>query len=132
MSSRHRGPLPLALAALTLVALAQGCSKSDNNPAAPPPPTGPTFNFTFTSTNESHEFVFTDVGSWGYHCSAHSVCCGMNGTVIVDPAQTSTLANVSVGSGGNVFSPASVTIKPGGKVVWTLATGGLLNHTVTR
>jgi len=131
MPSLHRGPLALALAALVVSALVVGCSKSGGTAPSNPPVSGPTFDFTFTSAAESHQFTFTDVGTWGYRCIVHG-SLGMTGTVIVDPASTDSSLSVTVGSPPNMFSPASVTIKPGGKVTWVLAAGAPLNHTVTR
>src|SRR5439155_15724566 len=50
-------------------------------------------------------------------------------TVVVDASSSNTSGTVSVGPGGTTtFSPASVTIKPGSTVTWTLSAG---SHTVT-
>ena len=131
MPIRPRFPLLRTLAVLAVVALAASCSKKSST-APNVVVTGPTFNFTFPQTWTSHEFTFADAGSWDYHCIPHSP--GMSGTVIVDAGSTndSVLAGpVQVGAGGNNFSPATVTIKPGGKVRWVNVSSAT-NHTVTR
>lgn|SRR5262249_60937521 len=129
MSHRPRRILPV-LALLTALTLAAGCS--GNNGSSPTPPvTGPTFNFTFPATGVSDTLHFRDVGAWAYHCLAHA-SLGMTGTVVVDPASVIDSSVVQVGAGNTFsFSPASVTIKPGGYVRW-VNVSGLTNHTVTR
>ena len=130
MPIRPRSHLPLALAVLVVVALAESCSKKSST-APNQMVTGPTFNFTFPQTGTSHEFMFPDAGSWDYRCIPHSP--GMSGTVIVSPGSAdSVLAGpVQVGAGGNNFSPATVTIRPGGTVRWVNVSSAT-NHTVTR
>ena len=126
MPSRPHRAILVAFALLSAAALAASCSKKDSTSP------GPSFSFTFPQTGTSHEFTFTDVGSWGYRCIPHG-SSGMTGTVIVDPASTNDTVNtgVHVGEGGNFFVPATVTIKPGGRVRWVnLSTA--TNHTVTR
>jgi len=121
--------LVLSLSVLAVALLSTCGSKDSTSPS--PAPGGPTFNFTFTMSGTSHTRTFTEVGTWNYRCVTHG---GMSGTVIVDPssAADSVTGGVGVGSGGNVFTPASVTIKPGGQVRWVLAVGAATNHTVTR
>src|SRR5262245_1050248 len=114
--------LAQAVPALTLVgvltlsalaALAVGCSSNGGSSPTQPPP-GPTFNFLFPGTGVSNQLTFTDVGAWAYHCSAHA-SLGMTGTVVVDAASAVDSALVQVGPGNAYsFSPASVTITPGG------------------
>jgi trimeric autotransporter adhesin len=58
---------------------------------------------------------------------------GLTGSPVVFSATAVTApltASVTVGSGGNNFSPSSVTIAAGGSVTWTWASG-TVNHNVT-
>ncbi|MCC6350472.1 MAG: hypothetical protein IT347_12865 [Candidatus Eisenbacteria bacterium] len=124
----------LALAALASLALVVvlGCggggSKSTNPGGGGG---GPAFDLRFTSTGTSQTFVFTPAGSWAYHCIPHG-SSGMTGTVVVDANSANDSALVTVGPSNTLtFSPASVTIKPGGVVRWVNASS-MTNHTVTR
>src|SRR5712664_2819718 len=90
--SRQHFPTPFAsfvaglLALACLGMLAGGCSNKSGS--APSGSTGgPALNFAFPATGVSHQFTFTAVGSWGYHCIAHGAG-GMTGTIIVDPNST--------------------------------------------
>lgn len=133
MQSLRRGAIPLALTVLALVAVAAGCSSKSSTGANNPPVTGPTWSFTFPQTGTSNQLVFTDVGTWNYHCIAHG-SLGMTGTVIVDPAGPVDSAVVQVGPGNALsFSPATVTIKPGPThyVRW-VNVSSFTNHTSTR
>jgi len=124
--------LRVALALLFAAALAAlaGCS-NETSSVSPPVASGPNFNFTFPATGVSHELVFLSVGSWSYRCVPHSGS-GMTGTVVVDAGSANDSALVHVGPGNAlVFSPASVTIKSGGKVRW-VNDSPMTNHTVTR
>jgi plastocyanin len=76
------------------------------------------------SAPASFDHVFSSAGTVGYHCTFH-VSMGMVGTVVV---ATGGADAVTVTASGMAFSPASVTIKPGGTVHWTIAGG---THTVT-
>lgn len=60
----------------------------------------------------AHTFGTTEQG-YPYHCKIHGVT--MAGTVVV---QAGAPTAVSVVIGDNVFSPASVTVAPGGTVTW--------------
>ncbi|HVP14504.1 MAG TPA: hypothetical protein VMS88_03105 [Terriglobales bacterium] len=73
--------------------------------------------------NFSH--TFPAVGAVGYHCNFH-VSLGMVGTVNVDSTSANTSAVVT--AAGTSFTPATVTIKPGGTVTWNVTQG---THTVT-
>ena len=93
--------------------------------------TGPS-NMPFDSGLQGSGFVFTRafpaVGSVPYYCVPHSGS-GMTGVVTVSASSSTDLAEVVVGPGGSLtFSPSSVTVKVGGQVRWTWASGG---HTVT-
>ena len=130
MSFRPARLLSTLCVTLALAVFA-GCSSSDGT-SPTPPVTGPTFSFTFPSQGTAHELVFTDVGSWGYHCIPHASL--MTGTVIVSASETdTTVRDVQIGVGGAfAFSPASVTVAPGHRVRWTLVSSNFLGHTVTR
>ena len=117
-----------SIAALIWVAVIASCSSKDS-PTPPVVVTGPTFDFRFALTGTSHELTFTDIGTWGYVCTTHAP--GMAGTVIVAAAGADSQV-VQVGPGNSLsFSPASFTIKQGGKVRWVNASS-MGNHTVTR
>ncbi len=109
---------------IVLVASIPACSKTTTNPGGGGG-TGPTFNSDAFS-NGKFVFTFTTDGSFGYRCTIHS---GMTGTVNVSSAGTDSPL-VTVGSGGNVFSPATVSVRTGSYVRWVNSSGIL--HTVTR
>lgn len=126
MSAPRIRRLAASAATLAVLALCSACSNKDSS--APQVVAGPTFNFTFPQTGTSHTRVFTEVGTWNYGCTAHP---GMSGTVIVSASSTVDSAVVQVGAGGNLYSPASLTIRGSGSVRW-VNVSGLGNHTVTR
>jgi len=116
------------ISVLAVSAIVLGCGKS----ASPTAPTGgggggvknTPFDSGTLSAPASFDHVFPSAGTVGYHCTFH-VSMGMVGTVVVAAGGADA---VSVTASGMVFSPASVTIKPGGTVHWTIADG---THTVT-
>jgi plastocyanin len=67
--------------------------------------------------------TFTDNGTWSYRCRLHS---GMTGSVQVSAAGVD---SPSVTISNNQFTPASVHVKTGSYVKWTLSQG---THTVSR
>ena len=82
--------------------------------------------FSTGSLNAPASFVhvFPTTGNVGYHCEFH-VSMGMTGTVsVVNGGADSAVVTGS----GTSFSPASVSIKPGGYVHWKITSG---THTVT-
>ena len=115
-----------AAAILSLsVAVMAGCSKK-SNPVAPSGGGGgggnTPFNSGVLSTGAIFQRVFPTAGSVGYHCTPHQ-SSGMTGTITISASDTTSFVHVIVGPSGQlVFSPSSVTIKPGGTVHW---------HTVT-
>jgi plastocyanin len=119
-----------ALAVLTVVASAAGlygCSK-DKGTNPTPTPTPESFDSGNLVTGTPFMHTFTTAGTFAYRCIYHGGAPNnMTGTVVVDPLLTNTSASVNVANYS--FSPASVAIKPGGTVTWTLVTG---THTVTR
>ena len=126
MPSRPHRAILVAFALLSAAALAASCSKKDSTSP------GPTFSFTFPQTGTSNKLVFTDVGSWGYHCIPHGAS-GMTGTVVVNASSANDSVVVQVGPSNSLsFSPNSVSIKPGGYVRWVNASTLNFNHTVTR
>lgn len=95
------------------------------------PGTGPSFDLHFPATNASQTFVFNDAGTWDYHCTPHG-SQGMTGSVVVNASSANDSMLVSVGPSNTLtFSPASVTIKPGGVVRW-VNVSTMTIHTVTR
>jgi len=82
------------------------------------------FNSGSLSASGSFDHTFPTAGTVHYHCNFH-VSMGMVGTVVVAAGGAS---SATVTGSGTSFSPASVTIMPGGTVHWTIASG---THTVT-
>jgi plastocyanin len=120
-----------ALAFVLVTVVVASCSSNSSSSTAPTPTPGPTFSLAFPATGTSNKIVFTDVGSWAYHCIPHGPS-GMTGTVVVDTLGPADSALVQVGAGNAfVFSPNTVTIHKGGYVRW-VNTSGLTTHTVTR
>jgi plastocyanin len=70
--------------------------------------------------------TFATAGAFPYHCAIHGLA--MAGTVNVNAGSANDSILVTVGSGGNVYSPATVDVKPGGYVRWINAG---VTHTVT-
>ena len=91
---------------------------------APPAP----FNFSFPSTGHSVQLAFPVTGTFGYHCAKHGTM-GMRGAVLVDSTGLDSVV-VGVGQSGNAYSPAAVTIRPGGVVRW-VNVSTRTDHTVT-
>lgn len=126
----------LVLAALFSIAffVILGCGGGGGGgPTTPGGGGGPTFDLRFPATGASQSFTFTPAGSWVYHCTPHgSQTSGMRGTVVVDAGSAIDSALVSVGESNTLtFTPATVTIKPGGTVRW-VNESSMTNHTVTR
>lgn len=120
--------LPAALTlVLVSVAVIAGCSNNSKNPTSPGG--GGATNTPFDSGNlsapGSYTRTFPVAGSVGYHCSIHQ-SMGMVGTVVVSSSATDSLVEVT--ASGTSFTPATVTVKVGGRVHWSI-TGG--THTVT-
>jgi plastocyanin len=118
----------IALAGILAMALlVAGCSKS-SSPTSPAGGGGGASNTPFNSGSltapASFDHMFPVAGTVGYHCNFHQ-SMGMVGTVVVAAGGAS---SVTVTASGTSFSPASVTIMPGGTVHWSV-TGG--THTVT-
>ncbi|HUK64232.1 MAG TPA: hypothetical protein VLV15_12890, partial [Dongiaceae bacterium] len=72
------------------------------------------------------QHTFANAGSYGYHCTIHGTV--MAGTVNVSAGSANDSVLVTIGSGGNNYSPATVDVKPGGHVRW-INVG--VTHTVT-
>jgi plastocyanin len=73
---------------------------------------------------QTYEHPFTTPGVVPYHCKIHGL--SMSGTVVVDPA--SPAGDRAVDITDNTFTPATVSVRPGNKVVWTLS--GNFDHIV--
>jgi hypothetical protein len=123
--------LPYALSA-AIAFLLVSCGK-DGEPVSPgggstgSTPPAP-FNFSFPQTGHSEQLAFPNAGVFGYHCRQHGGS-GMTGGVTVNAVGLDSIV-VSVGQGGNMFSPSAVTIKPGGTVRW-VNVSSRSDHTVT-
>jgi len=120
-------------AGFVLVALLLASCGSNGGPSSPtggsPVATPPApFSFAFPQTGHSEQLAFPNPGVFGYHCSKHGAM-GMTGAVTVDSLGLDSVV-VGVGQGGNVYSPAAVTIKPGGTVRW-VNVSTRIDHTVT-
>ncbi|MFI5892001.1 galactose oxidase-like domain-containing protein [Actinoplanes sp. NPDC051513] len=66
---------------------------------------------------QTFEHTFTAPGTVAYHCKIHGPT--MSGTVAVDPGAPA--GDRAVDIRDNSFVPQSVSVRPGNKVVWTLA-----------
>jgi plastocyanin len=85
---------------------------------------GTAFNSGSLNAPASYVHVFASAGSVGYHCNFHR-SMGMTGDVsVVAGAADSAVVMAS----GTSFTPATVSIKPGGYVHWMVTSG---THTVT-
>lgn len=131
-------PRTLLLPALAIVAIAfagsPGCTKATTPTYGGTVATGPSFSLSFPAQGASQSLTFTDIGSWDYHCNPHGPA--MAGTVVVSASASTDTDTVAVGVNASgvaalVFTPATVTIKPGGHVRW-INRSSMVNHTVTR
>ncbi len=116
--------LALAVTA-AMVAAALGavsCSKK-SNPMMPAPTTN-VFDSGTLNAPTSFSHVFATAGSVPYHCNFHQ-SQGMVATVIVGAGGDSVVTDTA---SGMRFSPATVTVRPGGTVRWLIVDG---THTVT-
>lgn len=124
----------LVVAGLAAAVYLSSCSSSKSSAPTSPGGGGGTVNFSFSFPNvgSSSSQVFATAGSYAYHCNAHQGQ-GMTGTVVVDAGSAVDSALVQVGaSGNNLFTPSTVTIKPGGLVRWARPSGTASNHTAVR
>lgn len=71
-----------------------------------------------------YQHTFASAGTYPYHCAIHGL--SMAGTVVVANGQPANAA-VSI-QNNNTYSPATVSVAPGGTVTWT---NNGSNHTVT-
>ena len=127
---RHRRTLVALATALTLAALTSSCGSSGGGgggPTAPPP--GKEMDSPVISSGGTYTHRFFNAGSFPYHCAIHPV---MTASVTVDaaaPAADTSKTVSIVGTGSPFFNPATIVIRPGGKIVWT--NNDALAHTVT-
>lgn len=137
MDARRVFTSGLLIAGLAAAVYLVSCSSSGGGGSPTSPGGGGggtvTFSFTFPSVGSSSSQIFATAGNYAYHCNAHQGA-GMTGTVVVDAGSAVDSALVNVGSGSsNVFSPSSVTIKPGGLVRWVRPAGvSASNHSAVR
>ncbi len=66
------------------------------------------------ATGGVYQHTFANAGTYNYFCTIHGT--GMAGTVIVASGQP---ASASVSIQNNFYSPATVSVAPGGTVTWT-------------
>ena len=71
----------------------------------------------------TYQHTFANAGTYSYFCTIHGT--GMAGTVVVAGGQP---ASASVSIQNNFYSPATVSVAPGGTVTWT---NNGSTHTVT-
>lgn len=113
----------LALALLTLLVVSvPGCGKDATNPGG-----GGGAKELDSGTlgpGEAYMHTFANAGTYNYHCNVHGL--GMAGSVTVAGGQP---MNQAVSIQDNQYSPASVSVAPGGTVTWTRT--GSNPHTVT-
>ncbi len=129
MRIRPAVPNPRALVlALVAGACLAGCSPS-KSPLGTTIGGGGSHNTPFDSglhtPPHTFEHVFPDPGEVIYHCVLHA---GMVGRVEVDATAPAVAETVLVGGIANAFSPDSVRVHTGGRVVWQWVGG---NHSVT-
>lgn len=74
------------------------------------------------------QHTFAAAGTFPYHCSIHAAMTGNQVVVNAGSANDSAFVQI-VSNTAPGFSPASVTIKPGGQVRWLNTQGSV--HTVT-
>ncbi len=106
------------------------CSKSSSNKVTNPGGGGGGLELNSGNIGAGLAFdhTFNTAGTFPYHCTIHAAMTG--NSITVDPNSSVTSVNVSiVSSSAPGFSPSSATIKTGGTVHWTNATG--VTHTVT-
>ena len=111
MTRRRLTLLGSALVILTAVVLFAGCSKDKStNPVT----TAKELNSVHLAQNATYVHTIATAGTYAYHCSIHT---SMHGSVTVSSMSSNTAQAVNIS--GFAFSPASVTIAPGGTVTWT-------------
>lgn len=128
---RLRRAWPVTLLVLVPLALAS-CSGGGSGGS----PTGPggggrELDSPTLSNGETYTHRFFTAGTFPYHCTIHASMTGVS--VVVDAgapaADTSKAVSIVGTSAPPGYSPATVTIRPGGKVTWTNNDGS--PHTVT-
>lgn len=119
---RHVSIVTLSL--IAMVALVASCGNKSTNP-----PAGGTVAKELDSGNivggGVYAHTFAGAGTFNYFCTIHGT--GMAGQVIVVNGSADS-ALVTIGP-GNVFNPATATVKPTGSVRWINSAG--VTHTVT-
>ncbi len=133
---RRRTVLVLAAAAaIVVVAFIASCGGGKNSAygVTSPPVTAPKeLNSGSISPGAAYVHKFVNAGTYGYHCAFHAVMSGLKVIVDASAPAADTVAAVSIigTSAPPGFSPASLTIRPGGTVTWTNNDGSMA-HTVT-
>ena len=77
--------VPLAFAACLLAAWLVACNKKDN-PVIPPPPSE--LNGSLAGGGGTYSHTFASAGTFNYHCSIHSTCGSLAGSIVVVAAGT--------------------------------------------
>ncbi len=133
---RRRTVLVLAAAAaVVVVAFIASCGGSKNSPygvTSPPVMAPKELNSGSIGPGGAYVHRFASLGTYGYHCAFHAVMSGLKVVVDASAPAADTVASVSIvgTSAPPGFSPATVTIRPGGVVTWTNNDASMA-HTVT-
>ncbi len=134
---RRRTVLVLAAAAaIVVVAFIASCGGSKSADGVTAPVNGPKeLNSGSIAPGGAFAHKFVNAGTYGYHCSFHASMSGLKVIVDASAPAADTVAAVSIigTSAPPGFSPASLTIRPGGVVTWTNNDTGIygMAHTVT-
>ncbi len=125
-----------AAAAIVAVAFIASCGGGKSPAYGVTSPPGPKeLNSGSIAPGGAFAHKFVNAGTYGYHCSFHAVMSGLKVIVDASAPAADTVAAVSIigTSAPPGFSPASLTIRPGGVVTWTNNDTGIygMAHTVT-
>jgi plastocyanin len=121
--------LGAALIALTLVASCGGGGGGGGGGITNPPP-GKELASPVMGAGATFTHRFFNAGTFPYHCEIHPSMNGVSVVVSAAAPAADTSKTVSIiGMTSPFYSPATVTIRPGGKVVWT--NNDAVSHTVT-
>ncbi len=121
--------LGVSLAALPLVSSCGG-SGGGGGGGITNPPAGKELDSGNIGSGGTFTHRFFSAGTFPYHCAIHPSMNGVSVVVSAAAPAADTSKTVSiVGMTTPFYSPATVTIRPGGKIVWT--NNDSATHTVT-